>query len=86
MARHKTTRGRASLTNSPVAPGPSTTSEETVLASADERHQSPQPTLDDIAQAAYGRYVARGRGDGHDLDDWIEAERELQSRTRGEER
>ena len=32
---------------------------------------------DRIAQRAYERYEARGRGDGHDLEDWFEAEREL---------
>ena len=31
-----------------------------------------------IAQRAYERYVARGREDGHDQEDWFEAERELQ--------
>jgi hypothetical protein len=33
---------------------------------------------DRIAQRAYERYEARGREDGHDMDDWFEAERELQ--------
>lgn len=36
------------------------------------------PDSDRIAQRAYERYEARGRGDGHDMDDWFEAERELQ--------
>jgi len=30
------------------------------------------------AQRAYERYEARGRQDGHDREDWFEAERELQ--------
>ena len=30
-----------------------------------------------IAERAYNRYVARGAGDGQDLDDWLEAEREM---------
>jgi hypothetical protein len=30
-----------------------------------------------IAQRAYELYCARGCGDGHDLDDWHQAEREL---------
>jgi DUF2934 family protein len=33
---------------------------------------------DRIAQRAYERYEARGREDGHDMEDWLEAERELQ--------
>jgi hypothetical protein len=32
---------------------------------------------DDIARAAYARFQARGCTDGHDLDDWLSAEREL---------
>lgn len=32
---------------------------------------------DAIAHRAYALYLARGREDGHDLDDWLYAEREL---------
>jgi hypothetical protein len=32
----------------------------------------------DRAAAAYERYEARGREDGRDMEDWFEAERELQ--------
>ena len=39
-----------------------------------------QPSADEIAQAAYQRYLSRGGADGRDFDDWIEAERELASR------
>jgi len=38
------------------------------------------PTYDEIAEAAYQRYLQRGGGDGRDFDDWLEAERELKSR------
>jgi hypothetical protein len=37
------------------------------------------PTYDDIADAAYHRYLRRGGQDGADVDDWVEAERELRS-------
>jgi hypothetical protein len=40
----------------------------------------PRPSADEIAQAAYQRYLSRGGGDGRDFDDWIEAERELTSK------
>ena len=40
-----------------------------------------QPTYDDIAQAAYRRYLSRGGSDGRDFEDWIEAERELAGRS-----
>ena len=39
-----------------------------------------QPSADEIAQAAYQRYLSRGGADGRDFDDWIEAERELRRR------
>ena len=31
----------------------------------------------DVARRAYDLYLARGREDGHDVDDWLQAEREL---------
>jgi len=34
---------------------------------------------DVVAQRAYELFEERGREDGHDLDDWLEAERELQT-------
>ena len=71
---------------SPVTQTTATTSEE-VLARASEvgaagAALSAQPTYDEIAQVAYERYISRGRSDGRDLDDWIEAERELRERGR----
>ena len=41
---------------------------------------APGPTFDEIAEAAYHRYLQRGGSDGQDFDDWLEAERELKSR------
>jgi hypothetical protein len=38
------------------------------------------PSFDEIAEAAYQRYLKRGATDGQDFDDWLEAERELKSR------
>ena len=35
------------------------------------------PGEGDIARRAYERYEARGRQDGHALDDWLNAERDL---------
>lgn len=39
------------------------------------------PTKEQISQRAYEIYLARGCEDGHDLSDWIEAERELSEST-----
>jgi hypothetical protein len=33
--------------------------------------------VQDIAQRAYALYIARGSEDGHDIEDWLEAERQL---------
>ena len=41
---------------------------------------SGNPTYDEIAEAAYQRYLQRGGIDGRDFDDWLEAERELKAR------
>jgi hypothetical protein len=35
------------------------------------------PSRDEIARLAYRFYETRGRRDGHDVDDWLAAEREL---------
>jgi Protein of unknown function (DUF2934) len=35
-------------------------------------------TDSDVARRAYDLYLARGREHGHDVDDWLQAERELQ--------
>ena len=36
-----------------------------------------RPSRDEIARLAYHFYETRGRRDGHDVDDWLSAEREL---------
>jgi hypothetical protein len=41
-------------------------------------NRSGQATNRDIARRAYELYEKRGRKHGHDLDDWLQAERELQ--------
>jgi hypothetical protein len=38
------------------------------------------PSYDDIARAAYERYLSRGGDHGRDFEDWLEAERELRKR------
>jgi len=41
---------------------------------------------DVIAQRAYALYLARGREDGHDLEDWLRAEQELRETNSAEPR
>ena len=68
---------------SPVTQTAVTTSEEVLaVASVAGAGLSAQPTYDEIANAAYQRYLSRGGSDGSDLEDWIEAERELRERSR----
>ena len=42
-------------------------------------HQVVDVTDADIARRAYDLFEQRGSRDGHDVDDWLEAERELRS-------
>jgi hypothetical protein len=39
-------------------------------------------SANDISARAYELYERRGREDGHDWDDWLEAENELRARRR----
>jgi len=41
----------------------------------------PATTSGDIARRAYDLYLARGGEHGHDLEDWLRAERELKGST-----
>ena len=38
---------------------------------------APRPSRDEAARLAYEFYEARGRQDGHDIDDWLSAEQQL---------
>ena len=53
-----------------------------VAMTADRSPKSPQPatvTNSDIAHHAYDLYLARCCEHGQDIDDWLQAERELQT-------
>ena len=36
-------------------------------------------TKDDVARRAYALFLARGQGEGRDVEDWLEAERQLKA-------
>ena len=80
--RRKITQGEALDRSSATGTTPSTSEE--ILAVADDRETAAAggPTYDEIAQAAYERYLNRGGEHGQDLDDWVAAERELNDRRR----
>ena len=40
--------------------------------------QAPTASGSDIARRAYDLYLARGCDPGHDVEDWLQAEQELQ--------
>jgi hypothetical protein len=67
-----------------VAVNPSTGSNGTdslpSLVSAPDAPMNQRPTYDEIAQAAYLRYLNRGGGDGQDFEDWLAAEQDLKTR------
>ena len=84
MAKKKTTRTRATTPDTSVAEPAA--SPAVLRATANELQTqgdgitTPAPTLDQIAEAAYHRYLQRGGQHGHDFDDWLDAERSLRSR------
>jgi hypothetical protein len=45
-----------------------------------------QPTHEEIAKKAYALYLARGARDGHDVRDWLEAERSIKAQPLGSAR
>ena len=44
-----------------------------------DRRTQPRVSLTDIANRAYELYQRRGGDHGHDVDDWLQAERELRT-------
>jgi len=50
-------------------------------ANASNGDARPNPTHDEIAEAAYHRYLSRQGSGGSDFDDWLEAERDLRLRS-----
>ena len=44
---------------------------------ATENHRA--ISKDDVARRAYQLFLARGRVDGHDVQDWLEAERQIEA-------
>ena len=63
------TKRVSNVLNMPAAPN---------AADAGSRPAS-SPDPNDVARRAYEIYESRGRIDGYDVEDWVQAERELQS-------
>lgn len=88
MAKKKTSPSSGAASAGAKAPAARRRSSATTSAPrgrATARSADPQekaPTYDEIAEAAYQRYLSRGGGHGRDFDDWVEAERDLRTRGR----
>jgi Protein of unknown function (DUF2934) len=50
----------------------------------EEERRRRVPTSEEIRQRAFEIYIERGRIHGSDLDDWMQAERELQEKIQGD--
>jgi len=71
--KRKETPPRRSTKTEPAAPVPPRSSKPTE-SSREELHV-------EVAKRAFELYCERGQRHGHALDDWLEAEREILSRT-----
>ncbi len=58
---------------------PSTATKMQPVPAKEPTKQAPQhePTEEQIRQRAYEIYLARGSAPGHEVEDWLQAEREL---------
>jgi hypothetical protein len=50
----------------------------------EEERRRTVPTSEEIRQRAFEIYIERGRIHGSDLDDWMQAKRELQEKIQGD--
>ena len=78
-----TTRKPATSPDAPVAEQPvgfpSISANE--MQTQGDGNATATPTYEQIAEAAYHRYLQRGGHHGNDFDDWLDAERSLRSRS-----
>jgi hypothetical protein len=70
------TTGRKTLRSTSSAPK---SARARAAATATEARHAP-PSTEEIALRSYELYVARGRLDGHHVEDWLQAEAELLAR------
>ena len=70
-------------TNRPLTDVPMEEDENRNATSTDWRRMT-QAAHDHIAHRAYELYEERGRKPGHDMDDWLKAEHEIEERQSSE--
>jgi hypothetical protein len=81
--RLRTTKRPAATSPPAISAGLDASLPHEPLALADDlsrQADGAEPTYDQIAEAAYHRYLQRGGNHGQDFDDWVEAERSLRKR------
>ena len=66
--------------DAPASPSPSRQPRARAADTARGNTGNIEPSYNEIAEAAYQRYLSRGGAHGQDVDDWMEAERELRAR------
>jgi Protein of unknown function (DUF2934) len=57
--------------------------EKPYFAIRESQNAEGRPTYEEIEARAYQLYVERGRADGQDVEDWLQAERELVATYKG---
>ena len=88
MAKKQNTSVRSGANTSPSSSGASRSPARGRAAAAqraianDSSNPVAAPTHTEIATVAYQRFLDRGCVDGYDIEDWVEAERELLRRSR----
>jgi len=79
VAPSKTTAGAADKTNQ-ASKGSIEPDSTPTLVSAPDAPISNRPTYEQIAEAAYLRYLSRGGSHGADVEDWVASEQDLKTR------
>jgi hypothetical protein len=72
---------RAPRKRTSAAPRPKNQNGDTRHAASPDASPGAGPTHSEIAEAAYHKYLSRQGGGGSEFDDWLEAERDLRSRS-----
>ena len=80
MARKKTIETPAAPTTLSAVPKPRAPRVARPKRAILARTVSDAPSYEEIAEAAYLRFIDRGARHGSDFDDWVEAERDLSAR------
>ena len=79
--RRRTAAPAARTKNSPAgAPVSLETADDLKVQTDVDGAETRTPSYEEIAEAAYRRYLERGGEHGRDFDDWLEAERSLRRR------